>query len=193
MKMRERPALLLIDIQKGFDQTEHWGGNRNNPAAEDNAAKLLTRWRQNKLPVYHVKHNSINPESLLFKGKPGNEIKEIVKPLPNEPVFEKTVNSAFIGTELKQQLDENDIRQLVIVGLTTDHCVSTSVRMAGNLGYDTIVVSDATATFDKEGVDGKKYTAELIHETALASLNGEFASVVSAKEVLNQFKDKGLE
>jgi nicotinamidase-related amidase len=185
--------LILIDIQKGFDQTEHWGGNRNNPAAEDNASKLLTHWRQNKLPVYHVKHNSINPKSLLFKGKPGNEIKEIVKPLPNEPVFEKTVNSAFIGTELKQQLDENDIRQLVIVGLTTDHCVSTSVRMAGNLGYDTIVVSDATATFDKEGVDGKKYTAELIHETALASLNGEFASVVSTKEVLNQFKDKGLE
>jgi nicotinamidase-related amidase len=89
------------------------------------------------------------------------------------------VNSAFIGTNLKELLDNEKITKLVIVGLTTDHCVSTTARMAGNFGFDTFLVSDATATFNKKGIDGQNFSAELIHETALASLNGEFATVVT--------------
>src|SRR6185436_14024887 len=96
-----------------------------------------------------------------------------------ETIIKKNVNSAFIGTNLKEQLDNASISKLVIVGLTTDHCVSTSTRMAGNLGYDTFLVSDATATFNKKGLEGQNYPAELIHETALASLNEEFATVVT--------------
>jgi nicotinamidase-related amidase len=98
------------------------------------------------------------------------------------------VNSAFIGTNLKDLLDKSNISKLVIVGLTTDHCISTTTRMAGNFGYDTYLVSDATATFNKKGIDGQNYSAELIHETALASLNNEFATVVttaSLKKYLN--------
>jgi nicotinamidase-related amidase len=98
--------------------------------------------------------------------------------LGNEVVITKNVNSAFIGTNLKDILDKEAIRQLVIVGLTTDHCISTTVRMAGNLGFDSYVASDATATFNKKGMNGQNYPAELIHETALASLNKEFATVV---------------
>ena len=89
------------------------------------------------------------------------------------------MNSAFIGTDLKERLDNEKITKLVIVGLTTDHCVSTTTRMAGNFGFDTFLVSDATATFNKKGIDGKNFSAGLIHETALASLNGEFATVVT--------------
>lgn len=189
MIIKDKPALILIDIQQGFEQAELWGGKRNNANAEENAAKLLALWRQNKLPVFHVKHNSTNADSLLYKGKHGNEIKDIVKPIGKEPIIEKNVNSAFIGTDLKQQLDNIGIRQVVIVGLTTDHCVSTSVRMADNLGYETFVVSDATATFDKVGIDGKKYPAELIHETALASLHNEFATVIDTDKLLQELSD----
>jgi nicotinamidase-related amidase len=103
-----------------------------------------------------------------------------VKPINGEPIIQKNVNSAFIGTNLKRLLDEQKIKTLVIVGLTTDHCVSTTTRMAGNFGFDTFIVSDATATFNKTGVDGQHFSAELIHETALASLNGEFATVVTS-------------
>lgn len=178
------PALILIDIQKGFDDLDYWGGHRNNPDAESNASRLLQFWRKNNGPVFHVMHCSTNPESRLREGQPGNDIKDIVAPKPGEPVIKKNVNSAFIGTDLKQRLEEAQISKLVFVGLTTDHCVSTSVRMAGNFGFETYVVFDATATFDKKGLEGQIYPAALIHETTLASLNGEFASVVKTDQLI---------
>ena len=176
---KDNPALLLIDIQKGFENIEYWGGQRNNPNAEENAGELLKLWRENKLPVFHIKHCSSNPASLLNENNIGNNFKEMVQPIEGEPIIKKKVNSAFIGTNLKEQLDTAKITSLVIVGLTTDHCVSTTTRMAGNFGFKTFIVSDATATFNKKGVDGQNYSAELIHETALASLNEEFATVVT--------------
>lgn len=190
MKIKDKPALVLIDIQKGFEDIEHWGGRRNNPRAEENAGILLSFWRQNHLPIFHVKHNSTDPNSKLAKGKPGNEIQDVVKPIDNEPVIEKNVNSAFIGTDLQQRLNNNSIKTLVVAGLTTNHCISTSVRMAGNLGYHTFVVADATAAFDTPGIDGKKFSAELIHETALASLHNEFAIAIETNELLNKMNEK---
>lgn len=175
----DKPALILIDIQKAFNNIEYWGGQRNNLNAEENASILLKLWRENSLPVFHIQHCSINPDALHHESNEGNEFKDIVKPIGNEPIIKKNVNSAFIGTNLKERLDNSKITKLVIVGLTTDHCVSTTTRMAGNFGYDTFIVSDATATFNKKGLDGQNYSAELIHETALASLNGEFATVVT--------------
>lgn len=184
----DNPALLLIDIQKGFDNVDHWGGQRNNPDAEQNAADLLNLWRENNLPVFHIQHCSLLPNSPLNEINEGNEFKEIVKPAENEIIIRKNVNSAFIGTELKTLLDNAKITKLVIVGLTTDHCVSTTTRMAGNFGFDTFLVSDATATFNKKGVDGKNYPAELIHETALASLHNEFAEIVTTDFIKQQLK-----
>jgi nicotinamidase-related amidase len=175
----DRPALILIDIQKAFDNLEYWGGQRNNPNAENNAYELLKIWRDNKLPIFHIKHCSSNSASLLNETNEGNDFKDIVKPIDGEPIIKKSVNSAFIGTDLKERLDNEKISKLVIVGLTTDHCVSTTTRMAGNFGYDTFLVSDATATFNKNGVDGQKFSADLIHATALASLSEEFATIVT--------------
>lgn len=175
----DRPALILIDIQKGFDDIEYWGGQRNNLDAEKNAGELLTLWREHQLPIFHIQHCSSSPASLLNETNKGNEFKDVVKPVGGEPIIKKNVNSAFIGTDLKERLDNEKIMKLVIVGLTTDHCVSTTTRMAGNYGFDTFLVSDATATFNKKGLDGQNFSAELIHETALASLNGEFATVVT--------------
>jgi len=177
-------ALLLIDIQKGFEDIEYWGGDRNNPDAEEKAGKLLTYWRQNEWSVFHVKHCSTIPQSPLVKGKPGNDFNDLVKPIDNEVIIEKDVNSAFIGTNLQEQLDKSKIKQLVIAGLTTDHCISTSTRMAGNFGYEVFLVNDATATSDKVGLNGEKYKAQLIHDTALASLHNEFAKVVNTIDII---------
>ncbi|HEV8082209.1 MAG TPA: cysteine hydrolase family protein [Chitinophagaceae bacterium] len=177
----DKPALILIDIQKGFENIEYWGGQRNNPDAEENASKLLRLWRENNLPIFHIKHCSSSPTSPLNETNKGNEFNDLVKPISNEPVIKKNVNSAFIGTDLQEKLINLNITKLVIVGLTTDHCVSTTTRMAGNLGFDTYLVSDATATFNKKGLQGKNYSAELIHDTTLASLNEEFATIVTTE------------
>ena len=176
--LNENPALILIDIQKGFDDIGYWGGQRNNPEAEENASKLLNLWRKHSLPIFHVKHCSINPGSRLAEGNPGNDFKEMVLPLAGETIIRKSVNSAFIGTDLKEQLENLKIRKVVIVGLTTDQCVSTTARMAGNYNFETYVVYDATATFNKKGFKGEQFSAQLIHDTALASLNGEFATII---------------
>jgi nicotinamidase-related amidase len=175
----DRPALILVDIQKGFDNIEYWGGQRNNPDAEENAGELLRLWRKHQLPIFHIKHCSSNPDSLLNEANEGNEFKDLVKPINSEPIIKKSVNSAFIGTDLKEQLDNLKITKLVIVGLTTDHCISTTTRMAGNLGFDTFLVSDATATFNKKGPEGQNFPAELIHAISLASLNNEFATIIT--------------
>lgn len=184
-----KTALILIDIQNGFDDHKYWGGGRNNPQAETRVAEILNFWRERNAPVYFIRHDSFNPKSKLFPGQPGNEIKTVVKPLSSEPIISKNVNSAFIGSSLKQDLDKEGIKSLVIVGLTTDHCVSTTTRMAGNYGYETYVVSDATATFDRISYDGEKIPAEVIHKVSLASLHQEFASVLDTKTLLEKFRN----
>ena len=186
------PALLLIDIQNGFDDLPYWGGRRNNLTAEQEAARLLDTWRRADAPVFHIKHDSSTPNSRLAPGQHGNEIKSIVKPLGDEPVIGKNVNSAFIGTNLKERLEQQKINTVVLAGLTTDHCVSTTARMAANLGFNTIVVSDATATFDRQSETGKKFDAQLIHETALSSLNGEFATVLTTEQTIKAFHERNL-
>jgi len=188
MNSMDRPALLLIDIQKGLDELDYYGGRRNNPGAEKNAAALLAIWRQLGLPIVHVKHNSLHKASPLFEGKPGNAIKEEVRPLPGERLIGKQAGSAFIKTELQEHLEENGIHTLVVAGLTTDHCVSATVRMAGDLGYKTFLVSDATATFDRLGSDGVKIPAEVIQAGELASLHGEFAVVADTATIIQQLR-----
>ncbi len=185
----DKPALLLIDIQQGFEDINYWGGERNNPNAESNTEKLLRFWRANNLPVFHIKHCSTNPNSPLTRGKPGNNFYDFNTPLEEEPVIEKEVNSAFIGTDLQEQLESKDINTLVIVGLTTDHCVSTTTRMAGNFGFKTYLVEDAVATFNKVGANGTVYSAQLIHDTAIASLKDEFATILSTKAVLKSLTE----
>src|SRR5664279_3161614 len=163
----DKTALILIDVQDGLDDPV-WG-KRNNPDAESNMARLLADWRRKRRPIYHVQHMSRRPTSPLRPNQPGNAIKRMVAPQGDEPVIQKTVNSAFIGTSLEERLREAEIESVVIVDLTTNHCVETTARMAGNLGFTTFVVDDATATFDRMGYDGTHYPAETIHAVSLAS------------------------
>ena len=174
-------ALVVIDVQRGLDAPEL--GERNNPDAEANMLTLIEWWREQSRPVIHVKHNSTEPNSTLQPDLPGNEFKAGFAPLPNEKLFEKTVNSAFIGTTLEDYLLGENIKDVIIVGLTTDHCVSTSVRMAANLGFRVWLVGDATAAFERK-YNGVTLTGEQIHTANLASLHNEFCTVVSVDTLL---------
>lgn len=177
-----KSALIIIDVQKGFDDPG-WG-RRNNLKAEENIARLLQDWRKRKFPIYHIKHNSKIPNSPLHTKHPGNAIKELVFPLESEPLLTKTVNSAFIGTDLEKQLREKKIDTLILAGFTTDHCVSTTARMASNLGFNVYVVADATATFERKGYNGKIYSAEEMHDMTLVSLQNEFATIIRTADLL---------
>lgn len=181
----QKPVLLLIDVQMGFQDPVFWGGERNNPGAEAACGALLKRWRALGLPILHVRHSSDNPASKLHAGDPGFAFHPAARPLPGEPVVTKNVNSAFIGTDLSDKLAELGATTLVVAGLTTDHCVSTTTRMAGNLGFEVFLVSDAAATFDRTGPDGRRFDAELVHAAALASLHGEFATVLSSEDLFS--------
>ena len=182
-----KTALLLIDVQKGFDEP-YWG-RRNNPQAEANIARLLTVWRQTQWPIIHVRHCSTEPNSPLRPDRPGNAFKDEAQSLAGEKQFSKTVNSAFIGTGLEAYLHQQAITELVIVGLTTDHCVSTTTRMAANLGFTVTLVEDATATFDRE-YNGRFYSADEIHQINLASLHGEFCTVRATATILQDIEMK---
>jgi nicotinamidase-related amidase len=181
-RLPPKTALIIVDVQKGFEDPS-WG-KRNNPEAEANIARLLNAWRSLNRPVFHIQHSSRLRDSPLNPNAAGHAIKEIVAPRAGEMVIDKSVNSAFIGTDLEERLRRMGIQTVVVTGLTTDHCVATTARMAGNLGFDTYVVSDATATFPREGADGKRYSADEVHAVNLASLNQEFAKIVSTNALL---------
>lgn len=185
-KIDQNTALIIIDVQKGFDEPV-WG-ERNNPQAEDNIAKLLEAWRKHGRPVFHVQHMSISPTSPLNPNHPGNAIKDALQPRAGEPLIQKNVNSAFIGTDLETQLRKRGYNSLVIVGLTTPHCVSTTTRMAGNLGFETYLVSDATAAFELTDHGGRKYSAQEIHDVTLITLSGEFAKVIETDILLGSLE-----
>lgn len=181
-----RTALLLIDVQRGFDDPQ-WG-TRNNPEAETNIARLLRVWRAHNGPIVHIQHHSTEPDSPLRPGQPGVELKAEAHPKGDEPLFQKRVNSAFTGTDLEAHLETNGIDTVVIVGLTTNHCVSTTARVAENLGYGVVVVDDATAAFDHVDHPGRYFDAETLHAAALANLHEEFAAIKNTEAVIARWK-----
>jgi nicotinamidase-related amidase len=178
----DNAALVIIDVQKAIDHPS-WG-QRNNPQAETRMVDLLTAWRSTQRPIFHIRHMSREPLSTYRPGQEGNEFKPEVMPLEGERVIEKSTNSAFIGTTLEAELRSAEIKTLVITGFITNNSVEATVRMAGNLGFETYLVADATATFDRNDFNGRPHPAEEVHAMSLANLHQEYAEVVHTADIL---------
>ncbi|MEV5516010.1 cysteine hydrolase family protein [Streptomyces flaveolus] len=190
MDIAENAALVVVDVQKGFEELDFWG-TRNNPAADDNIAALIDVWQSTGRPVVFVRHDSAKPGSPLRTGYEGNDFKEYVerrrgKGSGAELLITKTVNSAFLGTpDLGAWLREQGIDQVVLAGIQTNMCVETTARMGGNLGYDVLVAFDATYTFGLEGPFGWRQSAdELARASAVSLHGGGFARVVTTGDVV---------
>lgn len=178
-----KPALIVIDVQRGFDDAEYWG-ERDNPDCEQNIATLIEHWRGKGWPLVFVQHDSADPLSPLTPGSAGNEFQDVVTGAP-DLLVRKTVNSAFYGTpDLDDWLRNQQIDEAVICGITTNHCCETTARMAGNLGYETYFVIDATHTFARTASDGSRITAEELSRITAANLHGEFATVVATHDAV---------
>ena len=178
----QNAALVLIDLQMAIDHPS-WG-ERNNPDAERNVASLLRAWRRSHRPIYHIRHDSTEPESLYRPGQPGNEFKPECGPAAGERVIAKQTNSAFIGTTLEVRLRAGQQNVLVIAGVITNNSVEATVRMAGNLGFDTILVEDGCFTFAKRDWNGQLRSADEVHAMSLANLDDEYCTVMRTVEVL---------
>jgi nicotinamidase-related amidase len=189
MEIAENAALVVIDVQKGFEE-ESWG-SRNNPDAERNIASLMDAWQASGRPVVFVRHDSPGSQSPLRPGHLGNDFKDFVEqrrgkgPGP-ELLVSKSVNSAFYGEpDLDEWLRGAGIKQFVVTGIQTNMCNETTARMGGNLGYEVFFPLDAMHTFDLEGPFGWTRTGdELAQATAVSLHGGGFAKVVTTDELL---------
>jgi nicotinamidase-related amidase len=177
------PTLLVIDVQQAMDDPAR--GERNNPDFERNLAAALTAWRESSAPIIHIRHESTDGGQFI-PGTPAFEYKPEAQPIEGEPEITKNVNSAFIGTDLEDRLRADGAEIVAVAGLTTNHCCSTTARMAANLGFETWILEDALAAFPCEATDGEVITGDAIHRTELASLNGEFGEVIPVARAIER-------
>lgn len=175
-------VLMIVDVQLAIDDPK-WGP-RNNPDAEDHIAALLEAWRIAHMPVFHVRHDSTEPDSPYRPGTPGHDFKPQTQPKPGETLIGKSANSAFIGTDLEERLDLIGATTLVVCGVLTHNSLEATVRHAGNLGYRVFVPADACWSVDVRDLAGRVWPAEDVHQLSLAVMNREYAGITTSAELI---------
>jgi nicotinamidase-related amidase len=176
------PCLIIIDMQKCM--ADPAAGSRNNPQAEDNIAQLLQAWRAAGANIVHVRHISRSSRSLFSPGQPGAEFQQAFLPLSHEHVVEKNVPDAFVNSALERWLRVRGLNELVLVGVSTNNSVEASARTAGNLGFATVVVLDATFAFAMRDYAGVQRSADEVHAMSLANLMSDYATIKDTRSVL---------
>ena len=180
-----KTALLVIDVQMALAHDDANGAERSCPEAEQNIAALMDAFRKKGNAVIHVHHIGLDADDPFHKDAPGAAVQPIATPEKGEAVYIKHGSSAFIGTTLEADLRKAGIERIVTCGATANHCVDTTTRMASNLGFETYYTSDAVWAYAATGPDGMDHTAEQIHSVSMASLEGEFASVLPTEKILS--------
>lgn len=178
-----KQALIIIDIQNDYFPGGKWTLEGADKAA-DNAARLLAAARQKGDLVVHVRHEFESADAPFFApGTQGSAIHAKVTPAAGEPVVLKHKVNAFLGTDLKQTLDQHQIKALTIAGSMSHMCIDAASRAAADFGYDVTVAHDACATLPLE-FDGKQIPAAQVHDSAMAALAFAYAKVVKTDELI---------
>ena len=182
MNLFANTVLLPIDMQRAFD-VKPWPRRWNN-SVDKNGLAILAAWRKAQLPIIHVRHDSVQTNSTLGSGTQGNQFRLGFEPLEGEPVVSKSVNSAFIGTDLDLRLRRMGAAKIFTFGISTDMCVSTTIRTGSNMGWKLDLIEDACDCFDLPHPSGGVIAARDVHAAHVATLGFEFCDVTSTAKVL---------
>ena len=178
----DHAVLLPIDMQRAFDGPP-WP-RRWNASVDANGLTLIRRWREAGRPIIHVRHDSVMEGSSLAPGSEGNRFRDGFEPREGEQLVTKSVNSAFIGTDLDLRLRRLGARHVVTFGISTDMCVSTTVRTGANMGWDMVLAQDACDCFDLPDGKGGTLPAETVQAAHVATLGFEFCRVFNARDLV---------
>lgn len=178
----EHSLLVIINAQRALHDPAR--GRRSNSGAEANILKILSQWRKKRRPIVHIQHVSDNPSSFFHRDNSGVEFIPELRPVGNEHVIEKSKASAFTGTKLETFIRQVKPEALLLVGFTGGECIDATARQASDLGFRTLVVGDATATFDVVGSKGKLIRAAKVHKNTLDHLHAMFAEVLDTSVIV---------
>ena len=173
-------ALIIIDVQN--DYFESGKMPLHNPLkALKNIERVLTKFREKGLPVFHIQHINEPDDDFFQPNTDGAEIHSRLTPLSNEYHLIKHMPSSFLGTGLEKLLKEKGITDIVVCGMMSHMCVDTTVRACQDLGLNVVLLDDACATINLN-YNGEVIPAETVHKTYMASLNGVFAKTIMTNE-----------
>lgn len=185
--MTSNRVLIVVDIQNDYFPGGLWEVPGMTVAA-DNAARLLAAARKSNDLIVHIRHEFENENAPFFKpNSHGAQIHPKVQNLKNEPVVVKRFANSYRETNLKQILDQNNIKQVVICGAMTQNCIDAITRASNDFGYECTVIHDACAARDLQ-FNGKQIPAEYVHGAFMAALQFAYAKTVSTEEYLNNTK-----
>ena len=178
-----KQALIVVDIQNDYFPQGKWplaGAD----AAADNAARLIAAFREAGDSVVHIRHEFTSEDAPFFTpGSEGAKLHPKVLNRNDEPVVLKHFVNSFRETELQSILDEQGIKELVVVGSMSHMCVDGITRAAADMGYGVTVIHDACASRDLE-FNGLTVPAAHVHAAFMSALGFAYASVVSTDEFL---------
>ena len=191
-------ALIVIDVQESFRQDPQWQAI-SNPAIADDVARLVDGVRASGDLVVWVLHAEAGSGDSF---DPASGHVRLIEPLaarPGEPVLTKTSHNAFTTTSLQQILTQQGITDVAICGIRTEQCCETTARVASDLGYRVMFVTEATATnpiphrdapesqtVEQLLADPRTLAISAIIERTEYALAGRFATIATIADVVGQ-------
>ncbi|MBN1065490.1 cysteine hydrolase family protein [Clostridium botulinum] len=174
-------VLLIIDTQKLIMNEKLYKFDR----FVSNVKELINKAREHEIEVIYVRHDD-GPKCELTKGNGGFQIYEDFKPVNEEKIFDKKVNSAFKETGLLEYLIDKGEKDIIVTGLQTDYCIDATVKCGFEYGFNIIVPAYANTTIDNKFMSGKKsyeYYNEFIW-------NGRYAEYTTLENTLKRMSEK---
>ena len=177
-------AVVLIDFQNEYVDGAMPLGELG-AAATANARLLLERARNNNTPIFHIAHHGEDNGNVFDPLSVKVAIVDSLQPLDSEKTITKKHPNAFYDTPLQALIEAAGKQQIIFAGFMSHMCISSSVRAAFDLGFESFVCHDACATRNLPNAKGESIAANIVHDTAMAALQDRFAALVATDKLVN--------